>query len=67
MVVRLATTPFEKILRFLLTRRDKPVAAIVSLEDLHWLQQREDRQGLAAIAGKWQDLILRKLPDPWKI
>jgi prevent-host-death family protein len=40
--------------RFLLTRRAKPVAAIVSLEDLQWLQQREERQGLAAIAGKWQ-------------
>lgn len=40
--------------RFLLTRRDKPVAAIVSLEDLQWLEQREEKQGLAAIAGKWQ-------------
>ena len=29
--------------RFLLTRRAKPVAAIVSLEDLQWLQQREER------------------------
>ena len=41
--------------RFLLTRRAKPVAAIVSLEDLQWLQQRVERQGLAAIAGKWQN------------
>lgn len=41
--------------RFLLTRRDKPVAALVSLEDLKWLEQREERQGLASIAGRWQD------------
>lgn len=40
--------------RFILTRRAKPVAALVSLEDLKWLEQREERQGLAAIVGCWQ-------------
>lgn len=39
--------------RFVLTRRDKPVAAIVSLEDLQWLEQREERKGLASIATQW--------------
>ncbi len=51
--------------RFILTRRDKPVAAIVSLEDLQWLEQREERQGLAAIAGQWQgfDEVATQLED----
>ncbi len=40
--------------RFLITRRDKPVAALVSLDDLKILEQHEEKQGLAAIAGKWQ-------------
>lgn len=51
--------------RFILTRRDKPVAAIVSLEDLQWLEQREERQGLAAIAGQWQgfDEVVKHVED----
>ena len=40
--------------RFIITRRDKPVAALVSLDDLKVLEQHEEKQGLAAIAGKWQ-------------
>ncbi len=40
--------------RFIITRRDKPVAALVSLDDLNILEQYEEKQGLAAIAGKWQ-------------
>ena len=40
--------------RFIITKRDKPVAALVSLEDLKVLEQYEEKQGLAAIAGKWQ-------------
>ncbi|MEZ5450820.1 MAG: type II toxin-antitoxin system Phd/YefM family antitoxin [Thiolinea sp.] len=40
--------------RFVITRRNKPVAALVSLEDLQHLEQREEKQGLAAIAGQWQ-------------
>ncbi|HMT55171.1 MAG TPA: type II toxin-antitoxin system Phd/YefM family antitoxin [Saprospiraceae bacterium] len=40
--------------RFVLTRRDKPVAAIVSLADLQWLEQREERKGLASITAQWQ-------------
>ena len=41
--------------RFIITRRDKPVAALVSLDDLKILEQYEEKQGLATIAGKWQD------------
>ena len=40
--------------RFIITRRNKPVAALVSLEDLKTLEQHEEKQGLAAIAGQWQ-------------
>lgn len=40
--------------RFMITRRNKPVAALVSLEDLQYLEQREEKQGLAAIAGTWE-------------
>jgi len=40
--------------RFIITKRDKPVAALVSLDDLKILEQHEEKQGLAAIAGQWQ-------------
>lgn len=39
--------------RFIITRRDKPVAAIVSLDDLKILEQYQERQGLAAVASSW--------------
>lgn len=40
--------------RFIITRRDKPVAALVNLDDLECIRQHENKQGLAAIAGKWE-------------
>lgn len=40
--------------RFIITRRNKPVAALVSLEDLKLIEQKEERQGLASIVGKWK-------------
>ena len=40
--------------RFVITRRNKPVAALVSLEDLQIIEQNEERRGLASIAGKWK-------------
>lgn len=39
--------------RFIITRRDKPVAAIVSLDDLRIIEQHQERQGLAAVASTW--------------
>ena len=39
--------------RFIITRRNKPVAALVSLKDLQIIEQYEERQGLLAVAGKW--------------
>lgn len=41
--------------RFIITRRNKPVAALVSLEDAAILAQHEERQGLAAVAGSWPE------------
>ena len=41
--------------RFIITRRNKPVAALVSLEDLHIVEQHEEKQGLVTVAGKWSD------------
>ena len=40
--------------RFIITRRNKPVAALVSLEDLQAIEQHEERKGLASIAKKWE-------------
>jgi len=41
--------------RFIITRRDKPVAAIVSLDDLKIIEQHQEHQGLAAVASAWPD------------
>ena len=41
--------------RFIITRRDKPVAALVSIDDIRIIEQYEERQGLAAIAGNWPE------------
>lgn len=40
--------------RFVITQRGKPVAALVSLEDLQLLEQLEARQELHDIAAKWK-------------
>lgn len=41
--------------RIVITRRNKPVAALVSLEDLRIIEQHDERQGLIAVAGKWSE------------
>jgi prevent-host-death family protein len=40
--------------RFIITRRNKPVAALVSLKDLQIIEQHQEKQGLASIAGRWK-------------
>jgi prevent-host-death family protein len=40
--------------KFIITRRNKPVAALVSIEDLRLIEQCEQRKGLASLAGKWK-------------
>ncbi len=41
--------------RIIITRRNRPVAALVSLEDLTILEQHEERRGLATLVGQWPD------------
>ncbi len=41
--------------RFIITRRNKPVAALVSIDDLKIIEQHEERAGLAEVAGKWPE------------
>ena len=41
--------------RFIITRRNRPVAALVSLDDLAIVEQHEERQGLALLVGRWPD------------
>lgn len=41
--------------RFVITRRGKPVAALVSIADLQIIEQHQEREGLAAVAGRWPD------------
>ena len=41
--------------RIVITRRGKPVAALVSLEDLRTLSQADKRKGLSELMGRWQD------------
>ena len=40
--------------RIIITRRNRPVAALVSIDDLRKLEQSEERQGLAGVIGKWK-------------
>jgi prevent-host-death family protein len=39
--------------KIIITRRNKPIAALVSIDDLRIIEQHEERKGLASIAGKW--------------
>lgn len=41
--------------KFIITRRNKPIAALVSLDDLRKIEQHEERKGLAELSGKWSD------------
>ncbi len=40
--------------RGVITKRNRPVPAIVRLENLHCLQQNKNPQGLKAAIGKWE-------------
>ncbi len=40
--------------RIIITKRGKPFAAIISIDDLQNLEQLDEKQGLAEIAGKWE-------------
>ena len=40
--------------RVVVTRRGRPMAAIVSMDDLRELEQAEKRAGLSSVVGKWK-------------
>ena len=40
--------------RIIITKRGKPFAAIISIDDLTNLEQMDEKQSLAEIAGKWE-------------
>jgi prevent-host-death family protein len=44
--------------KFLITRRNKPIAALVSVDDLKIIEQHQERQGLASVVGKWKGFEL---------
>ena len=39
---------------FIITKRNKPVAALVNLDDLRLIGQKKERKGLASVIGKWK-------------
>jgi prevent-host-death family protein len=41
--------------RFIITKRNKKVAALVNIDDLQLIEQKEVRMGLASIIAKWKD------------
>jgi prevent-host-death family protein len=51
--------------KFIITRRNKPVAALVSIDDLRIIEQHEQRKGLASLTGKWKgfDEVAEHLAD----
>jgi prevent-host-death family protein len=40
--------------RVIITKRNRPVAALVSLKDLQEIEQGEKRRGLLAVIRKWE-------------
>ena len=40
--------------RFIITKRNKQVAALVNIDDLQLIEQKEERMGLASLIGKWK-------------
>ena len=40
---------------FIITKRNKPIAALVNLEDFKTIQSNKDQEGLATVIGKWEN------------
>jgi len=41
--------------RLIITKRNKPIAALVDLNTLQRVENKNERRGLASIIGKWRD------------
>jgi prevent-host-death family protein len=39
--------------KLIITKRNKPIAALVSMDDLRKIEQYDERKGLAGLTGKW--------------
>ena len=39
---------------FIITRRSRPVAALVNIENFRMIEQEKEKKGLYEIAGKWR-------------
>ena len=40
--------------RIIITKRNRPVAAVINMKDLQSLEQSNKRKGLMEVIGKWQ-------------
>ncbi|MCJ8502485.1 type II toxin-antitoxin system Phd/YefM family antitoxin [Desulfatitalea alkaliphila] len=52
--------------QYVIMRRNKPVAALVSVDDLGIVEQHEERKGLASVVGKWEgfeEIVVRRCRD----
>ena len=54
--------------RIIITKRGKPFVAIISIDDLHNLEQLDEKKGLAEIAGKWEhfDEVASRIEEIYK-
>jgi len=39
----------------IITKRDRPIAALVSIDQLERLKTRDEAEGLASAVGKWEE------------
>jgi prevent-host-death family protein len=55
--------------RIIITKRNKPIAAIVNLTDLKKIDQDTEKQGLRECIGKWEDFeeIVSDIETVYKI
>ncbi len=55
--------------RIIITKRNKPIAALVNIEDYHSIQKVKEQTGLAKVIGKWKnfDEISKSLSDIKKL
>jgi prevent-host-death family protein len=60
---------FVKGTRFVITKRNKPVAALVHIEDLKIVEQHREREGLLQAIGKWKNFeeVAKPIKDPSKL
>ncbi len=50
----IAKTAYSKE-RYIITKRNKPIAALVNIEDLLMVKSAHEQEGLFAAIGKWEN------------